>query len=144
MVALTHHRLRTLAACLALVLLGCHDDMVEVPEDLIGKPYCMMVVGSMVHFADSPSRIILTAEGPAPRGCGCARQEDRWSEENVTKLNDLAYSACEQTAKRYDDAVSNDCRRDYESGYWHNSIWSVGEDGKFPHLRPPDLHCVDI
>jgi hypothetical protein len=67
MVALTHRRLRTLAACLALALLGCHDD-----------------------------------------------------------------------------AISNDCRRDYESEYWHNVVWYVGDDSRSSHLRPPDLHCVDI
>jgi hypothetical protein len=143
MVALTH-RLRTLAACLALALLGCHDDMVEVPEDVIGRPYCMMVVGSMVHFTDSLSRIILTAEGPSPRGCACVRRGELRSEENLAKLNDLAYAACKEAASRYDNAVSNDCQRDYESEYWHNAVWYVGDDSRFPHLRPPDLHCVDI
>jgi hypothetical protein len=132
----------TLALMLGGLLGGCSDDFVDVPDELIGKPYCMIVAGTWGYFADGTQKVVSNGN-QAAAGCACVRQEELRSEQNLARLNDLALAACEQAAKQW-DFVWHECQQDHESGYWTNSLRYVGDDSDFPNLRPADLHCVDL
>ena len=145
MATLTPRIRRTFGLALLLGALSpfaCSDETVDIPEELIGKPYCM-IVGSWGHYADGTVHLIMNATATKnPAGCACARQEERWSPETLAMLNDLALEACKEAATHW-DFEWDECQEDYDAETWIYSVMYVGEDGEDTYYLPPDLHCTE-
>jgi hypothetical protein len=126
-----------------LCLSSCNEDTVDIPDELVGEPFCMIVTGSWGHFEDGSKQLILW-EGPhlSPAGCACIDRDERWEPDVGAMLAELAYQDCEAAAKQW-DFVWNECLEDYEAGVWLNTIWWVGEGSDSTQFRPADLHCVE-
>jgi hypothetical protein len=132
-------------------LASCLDDTVEIPVPEPGRPYCMMVVDSLGHFADGSQRLIDWPTRSAA-GCACLLPSERndptpdypylWTEEARNKLNALALEDCEKAALQW-DFVWNECQADYESEVWIQSTQYVGKDGDWSNYLTPDLNCAD-
>lgn len=131
------HRLALLLG--TLCCFACADETVDIPEELIGKPYCM-IVGSWGHYADGTVHLVMNETATKnPAGCACVVQENLWSSETLAMLNDLALEACNADAAHW-GFEWDECQADYEAETWLYSIMYVGED---TYYLPPDLHCLD-
>jgi hypothetical protein len=119
---------------------GCGDDVVDIPETQRGEPYCMIVSGAWGHFADGSVVNIHWVDLHAAAGCACIDPDDRWDEDTLEMLNELAYQDCELAAKQW-TLEWNECQEDFEAGTWLNSVAPVGEGSEDEHFRPPDLQC---
>jgi hypothetical protein len=137
---------------LVVGLLGsCLDDTVVVPVPEPGRPYCMIAGATYGHFADGTKHYV-GWQHQSPAGCACIRPDQRvfvgtfgqwyWTDDALTKLNELAYADCQKAAKQW-DFTWDECEADYESGKWLPSVWYAGEDGEDANYLPPDLYCTD-
>lgn len=124
-----------------LCSLGCSEETIEIPEELVGQPYCMIVAAAWGTFADGTGTTILVGN-QSPAGCACVDPDQLESKETLARLNELAYAACEEAAKQW-DFVWNNCLESREAEAWLQSLRYVGEGSQFPNFRPRDLHCYD-
>jgi hypothetical protein len=111
-----------------------------------------MIAGATYgHFADGTKHYIGWEPG-TPTGCACLRPDQRifvgthgqwfWTEDALTKLNDLAYEDCQKAASQWDFAW-DECTADYESGKWLPHVRYVGEDGEDAGWAQQELYCAD-
>jgi hypothetical protein len=111
------------------LLASCLDDTVVAPVPEPGRPYCMIAGATYGHFADGTQHYI-GWEHKSPAGCACIRSDQRisigtqgqwaWTDDALTKLNDLAYEDCQKAAKQWDFAW-DECTADYESSEWFHT-----------------------
>jgi hypothetical protein len=127
-----------------LVLVGtslaCSDEVIEIPEQLRGKPACAWVGDSRVHFADGSHRLIYDEKaGWTGAACLCLSEEEFESKFRDDEFNHLALEICHDLAAQHDFAWS-ECQMDYESERWLDLVyWSVGD---LAHPASDELGCV--
>ena len=129
-----------LAVCVAGI--GCAEDTTQIPEELRGDPYCMLIVGTYGHLEDGSNELILDYEREiVAAGCVCSNPENIESGERDEELNEAAFAVCQdQAAAR--GFVSDECREHYESGQWTGSISRCDAGSDCAQVPSPDLGCI--
>ncbi|WP_106390183.1 hypothetical protein [Enhygromyxa salina] len=119
---------------------GCgDDDIVEIPEELRGEPWCMLIVGTWGHYDDGSSEMILNeATGSAAAGCLCASRDDILAGTRHDELNGVALDICQDIAATKNFAW-DECQEDHDSGYW--LVAYVHAEGDDAHFKPAGLQC---
>jgi hypothetical protein len=129
-----------LAATLLLTGPGCSDELVEIPEELRGDPYCALIIGTYGHYDDDNRWMIVNyATGFVAAGCICATASDIASGARDDELNDAALAECRAQAATK-DFVWDECQIDYEAREWLDVI--IRAEGDDAHIKPPALRCV--
>lgn len=118
---------------------GCRDDIVEIPHDLRGDPYCALVVGTWGHFADGSVWLIANYETESVAGgCVCATAEEIESGARDDELNDAALAECKRQAATMDFAW-DECEEDHATREWLDIIILADDTSDIP--PPTGLHC---
>lgn len=129
-------------ACVLLGMLAvaCSERLVDFPDEMIGKPYCV-IIDSRGYYEDGSSRLIVSPDG-SPAGCTCALPEERTAEETLERLNEAAFEACKAAAAPW-DFDWDECQDDFESEAWLWHVFYAGDDSDYAGFRTAGLECVD-
>lgn len=124
------------------LVLACSERTVDFPEEQPGKLYCMVAADTWGHFADGTIRMVHHPnEHRNAAGCACVLPEERWADETLAMLNDLALEDCLDAVTHF-DFEWDECQEDYEAGVWLQVVIHPETDDGSVYI-PDDLHCAD-